>query len=216
MQLCGSANISRSIAHVFTDYMNIHVLVHICKHIYVNIGFTKLATVTLFCDDLLKNTSSNIFTYIQVIVPFFFPFNYMDRYCGKATHMQAVRIPRHWEHRARRHFIDWNGLGRLYLAAMCGTSQEMVFTQFIHVPQDYIIGIRAVLRYWFMHTIVLISLVWTHRTPIQSNECFTSCSPFYQHGLTLIPAWICNHIYHKVWDEITYPFLNFNGATVEV
>ena len=40
--------------------------------------------------------------------------------------------------------------------------------------------------------------------------------PFYKHGLTLIPAWISNHIHYKVWDEITYPFLNFNGATVEV
>ena len=27
---------------------------------------------------------------------------------------------------------------------------------------------------------------------------------------------ISNHIHYKVWDEITYPFLNFNGATVEV
>ena len=34
--------------------------------------------------------------------------------------------------------------------------------------------------------------------------------------LTLIPVWICNHTHYKVWDEITYPFLNFNGATVEV
>ena len=32
----------------------------------------------------------------------------------------------------------------------------------------------------------------------------------------LIPAWICNHIDYKVWDEINYPFLNFNGASVEV
>ena len=32
----------------------------------------------------------------------------------------------------------------------------------------------------------------------------------------LIQAWICNHMPSKVWDEITYPFLNFNGATVEV
>ena len=40
--------------------------------------------------------------------------------------------------------------------------------------------------------------------------------PFYQHGLTLIPAWISNYMANKVWDEITYPFLNFNGATVEV
>ena len=43
-----------------------------------------------------------------------------------------------------------------------------------------------------------------------------TCSIFYLHGLTLIPAWISNHIQYKVWDEITYSFLNFNGATVEV
>ena len=34
--------------------------------------------------------------------------------------------------------------------------------------------------------------------------------------LTLIPAWIRNHMPSNVWDEITYPFLNFNGCTVEV
>ena len=39
---------------------------------------------------------------------------------------------------------------------------------------------------------------------------------FYWHGLTLIQAWISNYMPGKVWDEITYPFLNFNGATVEV
>ena len=45
-----------------------------------------------------------------------------------------------------------------------------------------------------------------------------SCGRFYikvKHGLTLIPAWISNHMPSKVWDEITYPFLNFNGVTVE-
>ena len=49
--------------------------------------------------------------------------------------------------------------------------------------------------------------------------CFISkifWGPFYKHGLTLIPAWIINHMPSKVWDEINYPFLNFNGATVEV
>ena len=40
--------------------------------------------------------------------------------------------------------------------------------------------------------------------------------PFYKRGLIFIPAWISNYIHHKVWDEITYPFPNFNGATVEV
>ena len=29
-------------------------------------------------------------------------------------------------------------------------------------------------------------------------------------------TWISNYIHYKVWDEITYPFLNFNGTTVEV
>ena len=29
-------------------------------------------------------------------------------------------------------------------------------------------------------------------------------SPFYKHGLTLVPVWINNYIHYKVWDEITY------------
>ena len=29
-------------------------------------------------------------------------------------------------------------------------------------------------------------------------------------------VWISNYIYYNVWDEITYPFPNFNGFTVEV
>ena len=33
---------------------------------------------------------------------------------------------------------------------------------------------------------------------------------------TLVPAWISNYIHYKVWDEITYPFPNFKGATIEV
>ena len=32
-----------------------------------------------------------------------------------------------------------------------------------------------------------------------------------------IQAWMCNSkfIHYEVWCEITYPFLNFNGVTVE-
>ena len=51
-------------------------------------------------------------------------------------------------------------------------------------------------------------------TAIHSSWSFSG--PFYWHGLTLIPAWITNCIHDKVWDEITHPFLKFNGATVEV
>ena len=35
-------------------------------------------------------------------------------------------------------------------------------------------------------------------------------------GLTLILVWISNHMSSEVWDEITYTFPNFNGATIEV
>ena len=40
--------------------------------------------------------------------------------------------------------------------------------------------------------------------------------PFYQNILTSILGWIGYDIHYEVWDEITYPFTNFNGATVEV
>ena len=52
--------------------------------------------------------------------------------------------------------------------------------------------------------------------PFVQQSWYTISGPFYQHGLTLIPTWISNHIHYNVWDEITYPFLNFNGCTVEV
>ena len=42
-----------------------------------------------------------------------------------------------------------------------------------------------------------------------------ACDRFYLHGLILIPAWISNHTQYNVWDEIIYPFLNFNGATLQ-
>ena len=44
----------------------------------------------------------------------------------------------------------------------------------------------------------------------------TSWDPFYWRGLTLIPAWISNYICYKVWDEMTFQFLNINCATVDV
>ena len=36
-----------------------------------------------------------------------------------------------------------------------------------------------------------------------------------QYGSTLIPGWISIYIYHKMWDEITYPFPNCNGGAVD-
>ena len=39
---------------------------------------------------------------------------------------------------------------------------------------------------------------------------------FYKYGLTLIQIWIYKYIRYNKWDEISYPFLRFNGSTVEV
>ena len=36
------------------------------------------------------------------------------------------------------------------------------------------------------------------------------CVPFYQHGLTTISICIGDYSHYTVWDEITYPFTNFN------
>ena len=34
--------------------------------------------------------------------------------------------------------------------------------------------------------------------------------------MSIIPAWISNHMHSKVWDQITLPSSNFNGTAVEV
>ena len=47
-------------------------------------------------------------------------------------------------------------------------------------------------------------------------ENIISRPPFAKNGLTLSPAWISYRFHHEVSDEITYPFTNFDGATVEV
>ena len=40
--------------------------------------------------------------------------------------------------------------------------------------------------------------------------------PFHRHKLSLISTRKSNYIHHKMWDEITYPFPNFNSEAVEV
>ena len=40
---------------------------------------------------------------------------------------------------------------------------------------------------------------------------------FYKYGLTWIPTWIqSNQMTNKVWGDITNPFPNVNGCTIEV
>ena len=66
-----------------------------------------------------------------------------------------------------------------------------------------------------MRRLCNISIVDQH-DPVIDLAMFETSGPFYKHGLILIPAWTSNYIHYKMWDAITYPLLNFNGATVEV
>ena len=39
---------------------------------------------------------------------------------------------------------------------------------------------------------------------------------FFVEVVSSVAWWISNNIHYKVWGEITYPFVNFNGRTIEV
>ena len=43
---------------------------------------------------------------------------------------------------------------------------------------------------------------------VQKLAKWNSRAPFCLHGLTSVPEWICYYMLGKVWDQITYPFLN--------
>ena len=50
--------------------------------------------------------------------------------------------------------------------------------------------------------------------PLMGNYIPNIWGPFYWHGLTLTPAWISSHRFNKVWDEIAFPFRDFNGCSL--
>ena len=114
--------------------------------------------------------------------------------------------------------------------ASCPTEQVDLKIHLSAPRGCYLFGIQNIDECVF-HSVFFFNLSWwvypvrssltSHDTMLHmaSNTkspwaCSSGC--FYYHGLTLIPAWISNHMPSKVWGEITYPFLNFNGCTVEV
>ena len=48
------------------------------------------------------------------------------------------------------------------------------------------------------------------------HACQNPLGSLYKYGMTLIPAWISDHMLGKICDEIIHPFPNSNGCTVEV
>ena len=61
---------------------------------------------------------------------------------------------------------------------------------------------------WTGHRKPRLVMVPTLSSLLTSGFSFTNTA--------LISAWISNYTRYEVWDEITYPSSNFNGATVEV
>ena len=85
-------------------------------------------------------------------------------------------------------------------------------------PQQFSWYITWTLKMWYQNQ------QGKSRTMCRFHKLYSIClqpvdtltiSPIYQHGLTLILAWISNHMPSEVWDEITDPFLNFNGARMD-
>ena len=65
------------------------------------------------------------------------------------------------------------------------------------------------------HAIFQIRPLHINSTQLEALNCMCIAGvPFYYYSLTLIPARISDHIYHEVWDEITYAFQKFNACTV--
>ena len=78
---------------------------------------------------------------------------------------------------------------------------------------------------FFPHFIMsnYLSILWLELIHVSKTE-FWWCEGHLQVTLGVVNglpsgasvAWISNYIHYKVWDEIIYPFLNFNGATIDV
>ena len=63
--------------------------------------------------------------------------------------------------------------------------------------------------HWYMHWVHVTINTYTYQCPTLS----LSLGPLLLTWFNFNPS---NYIHFKVWDEVIYPSLNFNGATVEV
>ena len=57
--------------------------------------------------------------------------------------------------------------------------------------------------------------LWTGCLIYESDLCWPGSQALTNRWINF-PAWISNNIHYFVWDEITYPYPNFNGCTSDV
>ena len=127
----------------------------------------------------------------------------------------------------RRQAIIWTNAGILLIGTL-GTNFSEILSE-IHIFSFMKMHFKVLSAKWLAFCLGLNVLIlilprqfhWDMTVAIDQGVCWClevcvhhSWGPFYSHGLTLIPAWISNHNHHNVWYQITYPFPNFNGATV--
>ena len=58
--------------------------------------------------------------------------------------------------------------------------------------------------------------LWIKYPTYRNKDCSQAAGSRYLQTCVPKLAAVTNYINDKVWYEITYPFLNFNGCTVEV
>ena len=87
-----------------------------------------------------------------------------------------------------------------------------IYLIFIILTLDHFITLKNSVTHplwlYHLHNVIINPKIWINRWHRSAPKLLLL--------KWIIPAWISNHICHNVWDEITYPFPNFNSVAVEV
>ena len=115
-------------------------------------------------------------------------------------------------------------LGKMIATASCRISKTGPWYLFPLINVNFISGvIYRSLPHTGFKSYILLKMKFcskcvtkcVHLTYIE-GEMSSRGTPFTNIELTIIPTWISIHKHSKVWDEMTYPFPDFTGCTVEV
>ena len=155
---------------------------------------------------------------------------------GRPTHRRPH--PKHHPHRTEIRHYPYNCPQAQYDSGLrlVRTIFDKTYLCAIHIYQgmwssaqkaewiSFNLNFQLAMESYLVHFVVSKSSGWNSYSVTESGATFAASDgyacyrvPFHQHGLTLIiPAWIGNHMPSKAWDEITYLFPSFNGATVNL
>ena len=102
-------------------------------------------------------------------------------------------------------FFSYAAAKATWLISACNLSHDLL-PQFccVSMSWDTLHALKSLLCF-----VVVLQNCFIHT----GASIIVALGPFYLYRLTLIPAWMSNYIYYKIWDDITYPLPNFYGAT---